>query len=52
MSILPDDFKFIDAHCHFFPPNVFKSVWNFFERPDKDGTATQWPIKYKLDTEE
>jgi len=52
MSILPDDFKFIDAHCHFFPPKVFKSVWNFFERPDEEGIATQWPVKYKLDTEE
>ncbi len=52
MTILSKNFKFIDSHCHFFPPTIFKSIWNFFERPDEQGNATQWPIKYKLETEE
>ncbi|MFX1377117.1 MAG: amidohydrolase family protein [Promethearchaeota archaeon] len=43
-----EEFDFIDAHCHFFPPQIFKAIWNFFERPEIQG----WPINYKLNTEE
>lgn len=46
------DFKYIDAHAHFFPPNIFKAIWNFFEKKDEMGKINGWPINYKLITEE
>ncbi|MFX1276901.1 MAG: amidohydrolase family protein [Promethearchaeota archaeon] len=51
MSVLPEDFKYIDAHCHFFPPQIMKSIWKFFEKCDEKGNVTQWPINYKLKPE-
>lgn len=42
------DFKYIDAHCHFFPHQIFKAIWNFFEMPDENGNLVGWPINYKL----
>ncbi len=44
------DFKYIDSHTHFFPPQIFKAVWNFFEILDEDGKVRGWPINYKLST--
>lgn len=46
------DFKYIDAHTHFFPPQIFKAIWNFFEKPDENGNILGWPINYKLQTKE
>ncbi len=46
------DFKYIDAHAHFFPPNIFKAIWNYFEMKDDNGRVKGWPIKYKLQTED
>ena len=42
-----EDFDFIDAHCHFFPPKLFKAIWNFFEKTDVNGNIQGWPINYK-----
>ncbi|MEJ2277445.1 MAG: amidohydrolase family protein [Candidatus Lokiarchaeota archaeon] len=52
MKYSPNDFKIIDSHIHFFPPRIFKAIWEFFEIPDKNGRPKGWPIKYKLETEE
>lgn len=52
MGYLITDFKYIDTHTHFFPPNLFKAIWNFFEIPDADGKPQGWNIKYKLETEQ
>ncbi len=49
MNYSHDDFKFIDSHCHFFPPRMFQSVWRYFERPDDHGNPTNWPVFYKLE---
>ncbi len=46
------DFKIIDAHVHFFPPRIFKAIWNSLELPNENGEVTGWPIQYKLETEE
>ncbi|MFW9825258.1 MAG: amidohydrolase family protein [Candidatus Thorarchaeota archaeon] len=46
------DFIYIDAHSHFFPPQIFKSIWTYFERTDEKGNIQGWPINYKLSTEE
>ncbi|MFX1315014.1 MAG: amidohydrolase family protein [Promethearchaeota archaeon] len=46
------DFNYIDLHCHFFPPNIFQAIWNYFELPDDQGNIRGWPIKYKLPTDE
>ena len=51
MSYTPEDFIYIDSHCHFFPSQIFKSIWNFFEVPDKEGNQRGWDIKYKLSTD-
>ena len=51
MSYTPEDFTYIDTHCHFFPPQIFKSIWNFFESPDEEGNQRGWDIKYKLTTD-
>lgn len=45
------DFRYIDLHTHFFPPEIFKAIWNFFEQPDKNGKPMGWLIKYKYSTE-
>ena len=42
------DFNYIDIHTHFFPHQIFKAVWNFFEMPDENGNFTGWPINYKF----
>jgi len=47
-----EDFDFIDAHCHFFPPQIFKAIWNFFENTDENGNRQGWPINYKYPLEE
>ena len=52
MSFTLNDFEYIDSHCHFFPPQIFKSIWNYFELPDKEGNPQGWHIKYKLPTED
>ena len=46
------DFKYIDAHSHFFPPEIFKAIWRTFEMKDKDGNPRGWTVKYKLSTED
>jgi len=45
------DFKYIDMHSHFFPPQIFRAIWDFFEATDEKGYIQGWPIKYKLTTE-
>lgn len=47
-----EDFDFIDAHCHFFPPQLFKAIWDFFEKTDGPGNIQGWPINYKHSPEE
>jgi len=47
-----EDFDFIDAHCHFFPPQIFKAIWDFFEKTDGTGNLQGWPINYKQSPEE
>ena len=51
MTFSHDDFKYIDAHSHFFPPQIFRAIWDFFEATDEKGNVKGWPIKYKLNTE-
>lgn len=34
----------IDVHVHFFPENVFRAIWNFFETRD----ARLWSVKEKV----
>jgi len=51
MSYRLEDFDYIDSHCHFFPPQIFKSIWKYFEVPDKEGNPQGWNIKYKLPTD-
>ncbi|MFX1323428.1 MAG: amidohydrolase family protein [Promethearchaeota archaeon] len=46
------DFRYIDAHSHFFPPQIFKAIWTYFERTDQNGNTQGWPVNYKLSTEE
>ncbi len=46
------DFDFIDAHCHFFPPQIFEAIWSYFEQTDENGNTKGWPINYKLKIEE
>ncbi|MHA2050780.1 MAG: amidohydrolase family protein [Promethearchaeota archaeon] len=46
------DFKYIDAHCHFFPSQLFRAIWRFFEQTDEEGNIKGWPINYKRPTEE
>lgn len=52
MSFKHEDFEYIDIHTHFFPPNIFKAIWNFFELKDPQGNVQGWPINYKLSTQE
>ncbi|MBD3198066.1 MAG: amidohydrolase family protein, partial [Candidatus Lokiarchaeota archaeon] len=46
------DFKFVDCHTHFFPPKIFKAIWDFFEMKDEDGIVQGWYIHYKLSPKE
>ena len=52
MSFTHNDFEYIDAHSHFFPPQIFKAIWSYFEQLDENGNTKGWPINYKLSTEE
>ncbi len=52
MPFTHDDFDYIDAHSHFFPPQIFKAIWSYFEQTDEKGNIKGWPINYKLPTEE
>ena len=47
MSFNHFDFEYIDAHCHFFPPEIFKAIWKYFELKDEQGNLLGWPITYK-----
>lgn len=44
------DFKYIDLHCHFFPPQIFEAIWDFFERRDDKNRIQGWSIHYRLST--
>ena len=46
------DFEYIDIHTHFFPYEIFKAIWDFFEQKDHQGTVRGWNIYYKLRPEE
>ncbi len=46
------DFEYIDAHSHFFPPQIFNAIWKYFEQTDEKGNIKGWPINLKLPTEE
>jgi len=48
MLFTHQDFDFIDAHCHFFPPQIFNAIWSYFEQTDENGSMKGWPINYKL----
>ena len=52
MPFTHNDFKYIDAHSHFFPPQIFNAIWSYFEQTDDNGNTKGWPINYKLPTEE
>ena len=52
MPFTHKDFDFIDAHCHFFPPQIFNAIWSYFEQTDENGNTKGWPINYKLKIEE
>ena len=52
MTFLHSNFDYIDCHTHFFPPQIFKAIWDFFEKPDEKLSTRGWPIKYKLSTNE
>jgi predicted TIM-barrel fold metal-dependent hydrolase len=45
------DFVYIDSHCHFFPLQIFKAIWSYFEMTDEFGNIRGWPINYKLPIE-
>jgi predicted TIM-barrel fold metal-dependent hydrolase len=51
MSFSDSDFKYIDMHTHFFPTEIFKAIWTYFEQPAKDGNPQGWEIHYKLSNE-
>ena len=52
MTFLHCDFEYIDCHTHFFPPQIFKAIWDYFERPDENVHIRGWPINYKRSTDE
>ncbi|MEE9378129.1 MAG: amidohydrolase family protein [Candidatus Lokiarchaeia archaeon] len=52
MTFLHSDFDYIDCHTHFFPPQIFKAIWDYFERPDENVHIRGWPINYKRSTDE
>ena len=45
------DFQYIDVHTHFFPPNIFQAIWDYFEIRDEEDMIKGWPVKYKLPIE-
>jgi len=45
MTLLHSDFEYIDSHAHFFPPQIFKAVWEYFEHRG-------WSINYKFSAED
>lgn len=52
MTFTHFDFEYIDAHSHFFPPEIFEAIWDYFEQRDQNGNLKGWPINYKATTEE
>ncbi len=52
MTFSHTDFEYIDCHTHFFPPKIFKAIWEFFESPNEDLKIQGWPIIYKLSPDE
>ncbi|TFF86034.1 MAG: amidohydrolase [Promethearchaeota archaeon] len=52
MSFSHLDFEYIDVHTHFFPPNIFQAIWNYFEKRDEYNRVQGWPVKYKLSIED
>ena len=52
MTFKHEDFKYIDMHSHFFPPKIFKAIWNYFETYSQGVTESLWKINYKLSTED
>ena len=52
MTFLHCDFEYIDCHTHFFPPQIFKAIWDFFEKSDENLSTRGWPINYKLSIKE
>ncbi|MFW9973421.1 MAG: amidohydrolase family protein, partial [Candidatus Odinarchaeota archaeon] len=52
MTSSPLDFEYIDCHTHFFPPQIFRAIWDFFERPNEELEIQGWPINYKLSPDE
>ncbi len=46
------DFEYIDVHTHFFPPNIFQAIWDYFEIRDEENKVRGWPINYKLPVEQ
>jgi len=52
MTFTHFDFEYIDIHTHFFPPSVFKAIWDYFEMPDGQGHVRGWPIYYKRSTDD
>ncbi len=52
MTYAHKDFEYIDIHTHFFPPKIFKAIWDYFEQRDDDDKVIGWPVNYKLSNEE
>ena len=52
MTYAHKDFKYIDIHTHFFPPKIFKAIWEYFEQRDDEDKVIGWPVNYKLSNEE
>jgi predicted TIM-barrel fold metal-dependent hydrolase len=48
MTFSHHDFKYIDIHTHFFPPNIFQAIWDYFEIRDGNNKIRGWPVYYKL----
>lgn len=46
------DFEYIDVHTHFFPPNIFRAIWDTFEIRDEQNKIRGWPINYRLPVEQ
>lgn len=51
-SFSHNDFEYIDMHTHFFPPQIFRAIWDYFEQRDSGGNLRGWLINYKLPIEE
>jgi predicted TIM-barrel fold metal-dependent hydrolase len=52
MTFTHYDFDYFDVHTHFFPPQIFDAIWDFFEQRDEKDRITGWPVNYKLSTDE